>query len=183
MAGAALDDCKNMRRLIPLLLLILTACTERVASPPPAKPAPKPVEAPVLTEHARYVLQPGPYGPQTTIVTTFRPAHTVYVMNCNGAMTHGLQRLEDGAWVNAWIAEINGCFSPPIVIPAGGQLVATMTPVSRPETWTIEPGTYRAVWHNVYTSFDTKAPAGRPLGEELPLEQRVSAPFVIDATR
>jgi hypothetical protein len=161
-------------------MLILIACTERVA-PPPAKPAPKPVEAPVLTDRTRYVLERGPYGPQATIVTTFKPDRTVYVMNCNGAMTHGLQRLEGGRWVDAWIAEINGCFSTPIVIPAGGQHVATMTPVSRAETWTIQPGTYRAVWHNVLTSFDAKAAPGRPMGEDLPLEQRVSAPFVIDA--
>ena len=172
-----------MKRLIPLLLLILTACTERVASPPPAEPAPKPVDAPVLTDHTRYVFQPGPYGPQTTIVTTFQPDRTVYVMNCNGAMTHGLQRLQAGQWVDAWVTEINGCFSSPIVIPAGGRRVATMTPVSRAGIWTIEPGTYRAVWHNVYTSFVPDAPPGRPLGEVLPLERRVSAPFVIDGSR
>lgn len=119
-------------------------------------------------------MSAGPYGPQLTMKTTLRaPAdRPLYVVNCNGAMTHGLQRLEGGTWTNAWIAEINGCYSRPIVIPPGGHYSAIMTPVSRPATWTITPGTYRAVWHNVLLSEDPR--------EELPLEQRVSAPFVVE---
>lgn len=34
------------------------------------------------------------------------------------------------------------------------------------------------VWHGVLTSFDFKA---RPWGEQVPVEQRASAPFTIDA--
>ena len=125
---------------------------------------------PVTTDRRSYTLRPGPCGPQTTIVTTFHAPEerSVSVANCNGAMSLGLQRPERDRWVDAWIAEINGCASPPIVIPAGGQHVATMTPISRTETgMIIMPGTYRAVWHGI----------------ELPLEERVSAPFTIEAAR
>jgi hypothetical protein len=171
------------RALLPLLLL-LVMCTERAAPPQSSSPAPPPpapsVAAPVRTDRTRYVLRPGPYGPETTIVTTFRaPAdRPAYLVNCNGALSLGLQRLENGQWMNAWIAEINGCMSAPIVVAAGATHTATMTPVSRPESWTITGGTYRAVWHNVVTSFDPRAGT---VGEDLPLEQRVSAPFTIEA--
>jgi hypothetical protein len=117
---------------------------------------------PVTTDRKSYALSPGPHGPQATIVTTFHaPAdESVSVANCNGAMSLGLQRPERDRWVNAWTAEINGCASAPIVIPPGGQHPGTITA-------RIEPGTYRAVWHGI----------------ELPVEERVSAPFTIEAAR
>jgi hypothetical protein len=40
----------------------------------------------------------------------------------------------------------------------------------------IESGTYRVAWTGVLTAFDTTT---RGFGPELPLEQRVSAPFTI----
>lgn len=122
---------------------------------------------PVTTDRKSYTLRPGPYGPETTIVTTFKAPEgkPVSVANCNGAMSLGLQRTEGERWVDAWIAEINGCASPPIVIPPGGQHTATMTPVSRAEIgMKLAPGTFRAAWHGI----------------DLPLEDRVSVPFTIE---
>lgn len=167
------------------LLLLLVGCNERVATPsrPVSPPAPAPAAAaPVTVDRTHYVMRPGPYGPETTIVTTFRAPddRSAYVVNCNGALSLGLQRQEGGQWVNAWIAEINGCMSPPIVVPPRGTHVATMTPSSRKETFTLTSGTYRAVWHNVLASFDARG-SGAP-GPDLPIEQRVSAPFTIDVS-
>jgi hypothetical protein len=126
----------------------------------------------------------GPYGPETTILATFTapPDRAVFLTNCNGAVPIGLQRRVGERWVNAWVAEINGCMSAPIAVPPGTQHTTKMTVVSRsfePRSagQRIEPGTYRVVWFGALSSFD---PGARPHGEELPLEERVSAPIRID---
>lgn len=157
-----------------LLAIALVACTKPVVETPPAS-APA---APIVTDRERYQLRPGPYGPQTTIVTTFTaPADKpVSLLNCNGAMSVGMQRLEGNAWTRGWIGEINGCHSQPIVVPAGGTHTVTMTPVDRSHM-PVPPGTYRAIWYGVLTSYDNEQ---HRAGEELPLEQRVSAPFTIE---
>lgn len=176
-----------MRRA--LLAILLVACTE--APPPaatkkPAPPPPKPPEGPVRTDSARYVFRYGFFGPEITIVTTMHAKDkALYVTNCNGAMSNGLERRVGDAWVAAWGAVTNSCLSEPIVIPAGGQRTEPI--VLRPGAGAviyprearqlIEPGTYRVVWHGVYTSYD---PNARPFGDEVPLEQRASAPFVVE---
>lgn len=163
------------------------ACTAPVETPV-EKRVEAPIEAPVTTDRARYALGEGPFGPETTIVTTFRaPAgRAVYLENCNDAVNVGLQRLSGTTWSHAWAVERNACLSPPIVVPAGGERTETIVVASgadavvssrRTET-KIDAGTYRVVWIGVYKSFDMNA---RPFGEELPLEQRVSAPFTIAA--
>ena len=175
-----------------VVVAVLMGCTKtaeppaaRVEKPPPALPVRK---AAIETDRPRYALREGPFGPETTIVTTFTaPAdRTVYLTNCNGAFPMGLQRrVGKDTWGHAWAAEMNACLSEPIVIPPGGRHSGTMTVqpgadavVSSRRTETkIEGGVYRAVWYGALTSFDFRA---RPFGEELPLEQRVSAPFVID---
>jgi hypothetical protein len=103
--------------------------------------------------------------------------------NCNGAQPMGLQRLVGNDWVNAWVAALNACFSAPIEVPPGGRHSATLTirPGAGAVTYprgqeSIESGTYRVAWFGVLRSYD---PNKRP-EDELPLEQRVSAPFTID---
>lgn len=167
-----------------LLAVLLAAC----ATPEDLDPKREQLAAPIVTDRERYALEDGPYGPETTIVTTFTaPEHTaVYLMNCNGAFSPGLQRRDGDAWVDAWVAEINSCLSPPIVIAPGEQHTGTMTVASRADAEVesrksssrIEAGMYRAVWHGLFTSFD---PDALPFGEELPLDYRVSGPFPIEA--
>ena len=178
-----------MTRAKPILLIVLLACTKPEPPPPPTelKPAPPVVQLPVRTDRARYVMGEGPFGPETKIVTTFTAPKDkpLYLMNCNGQFSIGLQRLEGERWVYAWSVEMNACLSEPIVIPAGGTRAGSMTVASgvdalvssRRTERKVGAGTYRAAWHGLYTSFDVKA---RPWGEELPLEQRVSAPFTIE---
>jgi len=174
-----------MREKSALLLISLffVACPARdVERAPPTQVAR--VDAPVRTDRTRYVLQDGPQGLETTIVATLKaPSDQIlYLVNCNGAITTGLQRLVGNEWVNAWIPPINGCLSPAIEIPPGGETTQKMVvrpgPVVYPPNGNqLESGTYRAAWFNILTSFD---PNARPFGEELPLEQRVSAPFTIE---
>ena len=134
--------------------------------------------APIATDRERYVFRDGPYGPEVTIVTRFTAPRDgdVFIVNCNGAMTTGLQRFEQGKWVNVWVAETNGCLSAPIVVRAGQERTETMTVISRPHQ-PVAPGAYRVVWHNVLTSFDRDA---RPFGSDLPVEHRASAPVVLE---
>ncbi|HEU5163819.1 MAG TPA: hypothetical protein VFV54_11770 [Thermoanaerobaculia bacterium] len=175
-----------------LVLAIALGCAREIEAPPAAPPGPAEARAtvsaaPVRTDKPRYAMEEGPFGPETKIVMTFRnpTAAPVYIVNCNGAMSYGLQERIDGTWTDVWSVETNACLSEPIVVPAGGMLTETAVAASgahaavesRENGTRIDGGTYRAVWHGVYTSFDMRA---RPWGEELPIEQRASAPFVID---
>ncbi|HEX8411038.1 MAG TPA: hypothetical protein VF883_19405 [Thermoanaerobaculia bacterium] len=152
--------------LAAALPIVLAACTSTV-------------EAPIRTDRSAYIVGSGEFGPELKIISTLRaPAdRAVHVANCNGAIAPGLQRRiddqGDGTWVDAWIAATDACASSPIVIPAGGTHTAELlirpgagaVTYPRPNNDALESGTYRVVWH----------------GTDLPLEQRVSAPFTIEA--
>jgi hypothetical protein len=170
----------NVMRLVLLMMAtcLSVRCSRPVEPRAQERRAPAAQRYAIESDRSRYQLRNGPFGPEATIVTTFTAPRDkgVFIMNCNGAHSVGLQRAVGETWVNAWIVEMNGCASPPIVVAAGGKHTATVTVASRAHA-PIESGTYRAAWFGVLTSVD---PA-RYSGEELPLEQRVSAPFVIDA--
>jgi hypothetical protein len=129
----------------------------------------------------------GAYGPETTITTTFTNStgRPLYLVNCNGSFSTGLQQKENERWIDVWAPEMNACLSPPIVIQPGEHRSTTIVPASgahaavssRDNSTRINGGTYRVAWHGLYTSFDMNA---HPWGEELPLEQRVSAAIIID---
>jgi hypothetical protein len=180
--------------------VVLLACTQRetrTVSPPPrpqvttpaASPSPPVIQGPVRTDRSSYTFHEGPNGPETTIVTTLMaPAdRPLYLDNCNGTSPIGLQRLVGDQWVNAWVIGMNACYSEPIVLPAGKSRTGIITarwsgdaeralPASE---WIVEAGTYRAVWYAVLSGVDRSV---RPWkGENLPLEQRASAPFRIEA--
>lgn len=178
-------------------MVVVTACTKRVETttvetaapvntPVPVQTPPAPV-AGIRTDRTSYVLTNGPQGPEATIVATLRaPAdQTLYILNCNGMSSATVQRKVGEAWVYAMVIASSACLSPPIVVPSGGEHTARISlndfsaPVVDPDgTRRIVPGTYRVVWTGVLTSFDSNKPG---FGPELPLEQRVSAPFTIEA--
>lgn len=156
------------------------------AAPAQTSTAPAALPAPVRTDRSSYVLTNGLQGPEATIVATLRaPAdRAIYIVNCNGASSVGLQRKVDEEWVHAWVISMNACLSPPIVVPPGGEHTARIYVHERsggvmvPQRGDmIESGTYRVLWSGVLTSFDANA---RGFGPELPLEQRVSAPITIE---
>jgi len=174
-------------RIALVLLLVLAACTRDVETPPvapaPAK-APAVPDAPIRTDRSSYVLTNGPQGPEATLVATLRaPAgQTLYILNCNGASGLTMQRKKGDEWVWGWVVGMNACMSAPIVVPPGGEHTARLYlheragAVPEPVGGKLESGTYRVVWTGVLTSFD---PNREGFGAELPLEQRVSAPFTI----
>lgn len=175
------------------LAVFLGACKREEApvqpAPPRAPERPAVVKrAPVETDRPRYALREGPFGPETTIVTTYTaPANQdVYLLNCNGAFAVGLQRPNGDTWEHVWAPGMNACMSPPIVIRADESHQATIVvdsgvdaAVSSRRTETkIGTGTYRVVWHGLLGSYD---PNASPPGLDLPIEQRVSAPIHIEA--
>lgn len=175
-----------MKRLTAALALALAACTNQSPPAPPPSATGEVVAAPIVTDRNAYIMRNG----ELTITATFTaPADgPVYLTNCNGAQPMGLQRLVGNDWVNSWVAALNGCFSAPIEVPPGGRHSATLTlrPGAGAVTYprgqeSIESGNYRVVWFGVLRSYDPKK---RPSDDdELPLEQRVSGPFMIDVQR
>ena len=179
------------RTAVFLVMLSLAACAQKVethasaAKPDPPPDSEKVAAAPVRTDRSEYVLTQGPQGAEATIVTTLRaPAdQEIHLMNCNRATGVSLQRKVGEEWVYAWLVAMNACLSPAIVVPPGGEHTAEIYlhersgGVAYPEgARMIESGTYRVVWTGALLSFD---PDVGEFGPELPLEQRVSAPFSI----
>ena len=168
-----------MRRL--LILTLLAACAQPATQPAAVAPAI------IQTDRTRYVRQQGQFGDEITIKARFTntTGAPVYLVNCNGAFTWGLQRQVGGRWVDAWVGATNACLSPPIVVAPGktheGSVIvrrgsgAVLYPRRDPEH--PEPGTYRVVWHNMLSSFD---PNVTPFGPDVPVERRVSPPITIE---
>lgn len=179
----------SLKRASLAILLLLAACTKPSEAPAPPPQAAKKAEpaAPITTDRARYTLQEGPYGPETTIVSTYTapPERAVYLVNCNGASPMGLQRQVGNEWVLMWNIEMNACASAPIVIPPGGRHTGTFTAASgvdalvesRRTDTRLDPGTYRVIWHGLTASENPVA--GKH--DFLAVEERVSAPIIIDA--
>lgn len=130
----------------------------------------------------------GPFGPQTVITTTLTAPRDqqLYIANCNAAVSTGLQQRTESGWKDVWSPAMNACLSPPIIIQPLRSHTTTITPLSGAHAsvssvaneMRIDGGTYRVVWYGVYTSFDMNK---QPWGEELPLEQRASAPITISS--
>lgn len=171
-----------------VVLIILVACHSQPDEPRESSVV-EPVAAeqfPIETDRTSYLPGDGEFGPEVTILaryTSTDPA-PVYIVNCNGAIGHGLQIKVGEQWVNAWLTAINSCLSGPIVLNPGDEHRDTM--VVRPGAGVVvyprdrgdrlHDGTYRVVWYGVLSTYE---PAAGSLGTELPLERRVSAPFTI----
>lgn len=178
------------RTALIALAVVLAACEREQPQPPvqPERPAAAVAvkRAPVETDRPRYAMQEGPFGPETTIVSTYTaPAdRDVYLLNCNGGFAVGLQRPNGDQWEHVWAPGMSACMSPPIVIRAGESHQATIvvdsgadaSVSSRMTETKIATGTYRVIWHGLLGSFE---PNASPPGTDLPVEQRVSAPIFI----
>lgn len=112
----------------------------------------------------------------------------VYIVNCNGDVSPGLQRRIGGLWKDWWIPATNACLSPPVVIAPGGSHADTLHVWIGPQDGPFladlvaagDTGVFRLVWHSALSSFDGEA---RPFGEPVPLAERVSNPFVLRTSR
>lgn len=118
-----------------ILLLAGIAAAGCAETPMPgAAPAAKAAPAPIRTDRASYAFRHGFFGPETTIVATLHAPKdkTLYLVNCNGAISAGLQRLVSGAWIDAWAAVTNSCLSQPVVVRPGETHTDTIAPAPAP---------------------------------------------------
>ena len=169
-----------------VLAAAAASCAPERAPEPAADRRAEPVDAAAIrTDSDRYVLRPGPHGPEATIVVTFTAPRdtTAYLLHCNGAIPWGLQRREGDRWTDAWVAMTNGCLSPAIVVPGGTTWTDTLVfaspagaVIGAPADAALPPGVYRVAFHNVVTAFDLEPPS---FGPEMALEHRVSAPITL----
>lgn len=170
--------------------MLLAACAGGEPKPPVDEIATPAAEAEadqpaVTTDRVRYRYAPAEHGDEVEIRSTLTAPddQTVYIVNCNGAISIGLQRQTDGVWLNAWASIINQCLSPPIIVQPGRShehafFVRRGSGSMRDDPRdTLPRGVYRVIWNGVLTSFDE---ARYPFGAELPAEQRVSAPIVLE---
>lgn len=179
--------------LVPFAFLV--ACNGGGAPPPSSQPSatshgnaessPQSERAAISTDRAHYRFVDGPHGDELSIRTTLTaPAdHPLYVVNCNGQISTGLQAERDGLWTDVWTGMINQCLSEPIVISPGESydydvLVRRGSGSMKDAVDDLPPpGTYRVVWHGVLSSFDAER---YPFGEPVPEELRTSNPIVIE---
>ena len=186
-------DCSASNSMKPITLtalFVFAACSAPEQPVDQHSPDDTVVENPsdgasISTDRQRYSFADGQHGREVTIRATFTAPgpDTVYLVNCNGAILTGLQAEVDGGWQDVWSTLTNQCLSEPIEVAPGEQHSDLMmirrgagTMLPRGDgTETPGSGTYRVVWRGVLTSTE-----GYPRGDELPLEQRVSAPFLIE---
>ena len=173
-----------------ILLLVAIAIGCGGAAPPATPPAERRDTAPaperrdrllITTDRTHYELKEGAHGPEVVITATLHAPDDVelYLANCNGIFGTGLQKRHEGEWVHAWSQGMSACRSAPIIIKRGEKKTTTIVASwghasSNPVH--LQGGTYRVGWHGLYTRWDR---ATDRLGEEVPLEQRFSAPFTI----
>lgn len=167
-----------MRPTLLALLLSLVACDRAQEVAPTAAPAPPERFAP------SFVSLASPPDLRTMNFRITAPEdRALFLENCNGALSWGLEHELSGRWVPAWGAEINWCHSAPIEIAAGKRLDLRETVAVRPGE-SLPPGLFRLAVYGLYFTHDSRDHAGNV---EVPHAFRLSAPFTaalqaIDAT-
>lgn len=150
-------------------LLILCGCD---VSPDPATvPAPVPAAMPAPTFVS---LAAQPTGHALSFRVTAPKDRALYLDNCNGAISWGLEHARSGNWEPAWGAEINGCHSAPIEIAAGTGLEFHERVSIRPGD-AVPAGPYRVAVYGLYFTHDS--PHDHARNAEVPHPWRLSPPF------
>lgn len=159
--------------------LLLAACNP----PPSVERDPAPL---LQTDTLAYELVEDEAGFRTTIPYTYRneTGGAVYLANCNGDVRPLLEMDRNGFWFPAWEPFRTDCLSPPVVIGPGETYADTLHLRGAPPASNLLPvfvfpeiqGVYRMVWFQAHAALDstTLQPS-----DPLPLEQRVSNPFVL----
>lgn len=138
----------------------------------------------ITTDSAVYHLERDERGWGARIGYRFRnlAEDTVFAVNCNGATSVAVERREPGGWATFWAPLVNGCLSPPIVVPPGGTLDSVLSLWGAPPGGNVGPefndtifaGRYRLVWWNLVSHYDARSPG---FGDSIPLQYRVSNEF------
>ena len=145
------------------------------------------IEGPLLqTEALEYRLIETAIGYETEIPYSFtnRTGSKVFLANCKGNVSPGLERNHDGQWVPDWTPVKLMCLSSPVVILRGDEYHDTLRVFAGPFGSNLHPqfksedvgGVYRLRWEGAYSTYD---PDQYPFGKELPLGLRVSNSFVL----
>lgn len=151
---------------------------DTIATSPPAADGPM-----MRTSAETYALRKTSLGYQADIPYTYtnRTDGAVYLVNCNGDVTPGIQRMVGGEFTQWWIPSTNACLSPPVVIAPGSTYSDTVRVVISPQDPqlyasidTAPAGSYRLVWYSALSSFDDDA---RGFGQPIPIGHRVSNRF------
>ncbi len=144
------------------------------------------IEAPIQTDGLEYELQDNAgytWDVAIPLRYTNNTGRTIYVPNCNRTIVTWLEKEDAGEWVFAWGGVTAACQSPVIVVEPAATYDDTLhviagqtgTNIGSKFRVTDIDGIYRIVWVEVYSSYDPDA--RQPIGEKLPLHQRVSNRF------
>lgn len=158
---------------------LLAACNP----PPSVERDPTPL---LQTDTLAYALVEDDAGFRTRIPYTYRneTGGAVYLANCDGDVRPLLEMDRNGIWFPAWEPFRTECLSPAVVIGPGETYVGTLHLRGAPPASNLLPvfvfpeiqGVYRMVWFQAYAAYDS---ATLQVSDPLPLEQRVSNPFVL----
>src|SRR5688572_20787059 len=88
---------RTHRAIACLLALMLAACSREPAPAPQPAPAPPPAPVPAAPLSFVSADPPAPDGAAQLRITA-PAAHPLYLHNCNGAFSWGLEHRVDGAW-------------------------------------------------------------------------------------
>jgi hypothetical protein len=147
---------------------------------------------PILTSASEYALKRDGVLLSVPIAIRFtnQSADTLYLVNCNGAITPEYQKLEGTTWKSHLQTMTNACLSTPIVIAPGATLARDLIlggalPGNNagPAFATSDvAGRYRIVMRNVRWHYDLDKPQ---LGDTVPMRYLLSNEFtlVVDTTR
>lgn len=159
-----------MRLLRLPAILAIVACSEQ-------EPPPPPVEVPSAGQPraASFVTLMRPIDEHTLGFRVSAPgAHPLYLDNCNGAFSWGLERQAAGTWKPAWTVATNACHSAPLVIPAGESREFTEA-VTLDRGATLPSDRYRVAVYGLYSIHDSE---DHSANTEVPHGLRLSEPFL-----
>lgn len=150
------------------------------SAPPSVERDPVPL---IQTDALEYPLTRNEVGYRATIPYTFRneTGEAVVLPNCEGDVRPLLEVLRGGtSWFEAWKPYTVACESEAVVIAPGEIFTDTLHLFGTPPASNVLPtflfpeveGVYRLVWYQARAASDTS-------GALLPLEERVSNPFVL----
>lgn len=143
--------------------------------------------APIRTDRDVYQVRKTQHSYELTMELAYvnPTSGPVYIPTCHTPHPPALQKWVGGEWVTAYSPVVLECLGPPVVIGRGEtyrytyRVEASHRPNTFPRFEVAEvPGTYRLVWHILGTWEPSGPQPG--LGEELPLEQRVSDSFRLE---
>ena len=175
-----------------ILALLLSAASGLAAcsSEPLVEPSAEATilaDAPIQTDSSVYHVRTTEYFHEIVMNLSYAnpTGGKVYIPTCHGPHPPALQKRVGEQWVTAYAPVVLLCLGPPVIIEPGEtyrynyRVMAAHRPNTVPRFEVDEiPGTYRLVWHMLGTWTPNGPEAG--LGEELPLEQRVSNTFRIE---